>query len=589
MGSLKKEEGLLTSLSIKNYAIVDEVSLELKEGLNILTGETGAGKSVLINALLLSLGEDYSEDMLRTGADKLVIEAIFEVEKNSISYKRLKMFDLPIEEESLILSREIQRDGKTKIRVNGRVIPLSSLKIISESLLDIHGQHETQSLFKEERQLDLLDRFGGSELLSLREKVEKLFYKLSNLEKEKNSLLIDEKEKTRRVEFLTFEIEEIERAKLEVTEDESLEKERLILANAQKLLDTLTEITYLLKGGEENLGALDLLKKGFKNLSEIAIFDKENLDPILKEFEALTSHTGDLLYSLEGYKQRIEANPRRLSEVEDRLDQIKRLKKKYGNSITEVLSFKKRAEEELKGITHQEERIEELKREIERIKDELRVLCIELNKKRKEVAISFKKEIEKELKNLAMDKAIFEVVFSVSEDKNGITLEIDHKKLCLFPWGIDSIEFMISTNPGEEIKPLIKIASGGELSRIMLALKTVLAQLDEVPTLVFDEIDQGIGGKVGEMIGRKLKNIGKVRQVICITHLSQIASFADHHYFISKKIKNGRTNLEVKELKEKEKVLEVARMLAGTEITTLAIKHAEEMIKNAEKVITDEV
>jgi len=539
-------------------------------GLNIFTGETGAGKSIVVDALNLALGERASAELIRTGCQEAVVEAAFELNKTNMTELRALLAEQGIEadpREDLIVRRVLSASGKNKIYINGSLANLATLAALGASLADIHGQHEHQSLLSLERQMEMLDSFGG--LTGLREDLAGLYHQLQAARKALAELEAGEQNRARREDILLYQKNEIEAATLKPGEDENLANEQKILANSEKLASlshTADEALY-----SSDSSVLSGLKKAMTSLREIAAIDNR-LTPILELCEAGRVQIEEAAREVSSYADRMEFDPERLERIGDRLDTIQKLKKKYGGTIEEIMVFGIKISAELERMERSTEEIERLKSEIQAIKFSLTSKAQELTKNRVTAGRVLEKKIEAELVQLGMKKAILNV--KITQEPGGDTL--DGRKLG--PHGADRVEFLIAPNPGEEPRPLAKIASGGEVSRIMLALKTILMEGDSIPTLVFDEVDAGIGGAVAEEVGKKLKRVAAKRQVFCITHLPQIASMATSHYGVAKFVKMDRTSTEVRLLGEQERVNEIARMLGGKIITEATIKHAEEMI-----------
>lgn len=562
---------MLKELNIKNFAIIDSLRVEFGEGLNVFTGETGAGKSIIIDALNLALGERASTELIRTGCDEAVVEAAFGLN----SHASRDVFELlkgqGIEAEpggDIIVRRVISSAGKNKVYINGSLATLSTLASMGAMLADIHGQHEHQSLLSSERQLEMLDAFGG--LLALCEKVGRVVRGLRERRQELAALEAGERERAQREDILRFQKNEIEAARLVPGEDAALAAEQSVMANAERLSGLASAAADALYTAEGSV--LSGLKKAISSLKEIASID-QRMAPTLELLESARAQIDEVAREVSAYAERVEFDPARLEEVRDRLDLIQRLKKKYGGTIEEVIAFGEKAGEELVKIERGTDEAERLRKEIESLRTELTSIVHELTKKRASAARELEQKVEDELGQLGMKKTKFTV--RITQEPGDDTID----GLKVWPSGADRVEFLISPNPGEEPRPLAKTASGGELSRIMLALKTILAAGDSIPTLVFDEVDAGIGGAVAEEVGKKLRSISRKRQVFCITHLPQIASMADRHYGVSKIVKKDRTSTEVTLLNKKERIDEIARMLAGKTITEATLRHAEEMIE----------
>lgn len=554
---------MLRELSIKNFAIIDNLNVSFSPGLNVLTGETGAGKSILVDAIELILGARASFDLIRKGARESIIETAFEIKNRDIP--RLK--DIGIDEEEIIIRRIINQSGKSRVYINEHPVNISTLSEIGEALLDIHGQHEHQSLLSQDRQMDLLDSFGGLKKES--SEVQGLFYRLKALRDEMRGLESGERERAQREDLLRFQKREIEGARLRVGEDLDLERQKNILSNAERLASLSSDAYSRLYSSERSI--LETLSIILNSIKEISQMDP-SLSSGLERLENSILQLEDLAHILRDYKERIEFDPKRLEEIEERLDLIMRLRRKYGSTVEEILEFYDKVNKELDRVEGRTERIEEIKGEIEGVLEELTSKAKRLSEERATVSKEIEKKIAEELFYLGMKDLSFLVRLTKGHGED----TLDGYRI--YPNGIDRVEFLIS-NPGEEPRPLAKIASGGELSRVMLSLKTILAGVDDNPTLIFDEVDAGIGGKTADAVGRRLKLISKDRQVLCITHLPQIASLAGRHLLVEKEVRGGRTVAKVKSLDEKERVKEIARMLGGKTITDITLQHAEEMMR----------
>ena len=585
---------MLQELDIRNYALIERVKIGFSEGLNILTGETGAGKSIIIGALGLILGERSSSDVIRTSADSASVRATIDISKSPSVNDLLSNTDLNDEDDSdmLILSREISKSGRNKYWVNDQTSTLALLREIGDNLVDIHGQHEHQTLFRPEKHLEILDDFGG--FRNLVQKTTDVYNYLHDLLTECDRLIKDRDEKLRQKELFEFQLNELKSAKLEDNEEEKLLRERQLLNNAELIFELANRIYERLYNSDEPTipSAVDMLKSMRSDLAKLCQIDN-HIDEVSSRFESMIYEIEDIASQVLDYRDKVEFDPRRIADVESRLDLIHKLKRKYNvDSITGLVEYKDEVAKKLEDISLSSSKIDDIQAEIRKTTNSARQIALELSKKRQEYAKKLKALIEKELKTLGMEKTVFEVKVTQNEtqSKNGeddsLNIGDNGKKLRLSPNGIDSVEFLISPNPGEELRPLTKIASGGEISRIMLAIKTVLAvgtsHLSPV-ILIFDEIDTGISGRIAEIVGRKLKELSKSRQVICITHLPQIASLADAHCRVQKKIIGDRTTVEVETLESDERVNEIARMLAGEKITEVTLAHAREMIQQAKE------
>ncbi len=573
---------MLSELHITNFAIIDDLVLRFAPGFNVLTGETGAGKSIIIDAVSTLLGGRADTGYVRAGAERAIVEGTFTLDEAAQAAIRPLLEREGLEGESddtLILAREIRRTGRNICRVNGRAVTLAILEEISRGLVDIHGQSEHLSLLRVREHLRLLDRYGG--LMPLREQVAEKVRRLRRVQSELNDLLRDERELARRVDRLQYQIEEIEAARLEVGEDEALTLERNRLANAEQLLQLADEAYRLLyEGQDEQAAAADLLAQAERALTAL-----HRLDPSLEEqrqaAEALRYQLEDVAQSVCAYRDDIEFSPARLRQVEERLDAIYQLKRKYGDTIEDILAFGEAARRELEAIEHSEERVEELRAEEDRLLHEIGTLAAELSDRRREAGQRLAAAIEAQLADLNMTRARFGVAVERTEAEDGVW--VGDRRYAFDATGIDRVEFLVAPNVGEPLKPMVKIASGGETARLMLALKTVLSAADQTPTLIFDEIDQGIGGRTGGVVGRKLWGLTAEatdgaggHQVLCVTHLPQLAGYGDVHHKVDKRVVDGRTVVAVEELSGERRVEELAQML-GT-VTDVTREGAREIL-----------
>ncbi len=550
---------MLKELRIRNLAIVDDLVVRFGKGLNVLTGETGAGKSIIVDALGLALGQRAQSEMIKSGEREASVQAYFELDAYSV------LPDLGIDmSEGLLLRRIVSSAGKSKAYINDTMVTLQGLSEVGRALVDIHSQHEHQSLLSREKQRLLLDSYG--KLANDVEGVRVLFGERKALFDALTELREKVQERARRLDILRFQIDEIDAASLNPGEKERLEEERKILANTTRLKE-LTETTYALLYEAEGSCA-EKLSAALSHLREISSIDS-GIEETLKLIEAAAPMIEDATFSVRRYRDRYDLDPDRLESVEDRIETIRRLERKYGNATEEILRFRDEAEEELKKIESADQRLAALAVELAGKEEQLLKAARSLSEKRKQAAAELGALIGRNLAELAFGNAEFRI--DVTQDEQGVGPGIG-------PQGMDRIEFLFSGNRGEPPKPLAKIASGGELSRVMLALKSVLADLDSIPVLVFDEVDAGIGGRTAGSVGRKLGMISGRRQLLCITHLPQIASHGDVHIRIEKREKANSVHVEVKELSGKERKDEIARMLSGS-VTEISLRHAGELLE----------
>jgi DNA repair protein RecN (Recombination protein N) len=553
---------MLTELHIENIAIIQRLDLSFKSGLVTFTGETGAGKSIILDAIVALLGGRVETTLVRSGAERALVEATFQLPEANrpVIVALLQAEDLMDDPNYITLGREIRREGRSVARLNGRSVGINLLREVGSYLVDIHGQSEHLSLLNVRQHLSILDRFADSN--SLLSEYARPYQKLQSLRKELTSLRQGEAEAERRLDLLNFQINEIESAALKPGEEPELRRERDRLANAEALAAFSQQAIVALDEGTPEAPALsDLAGQLAQILSSLARLDTAQ-NGLAEQASELAETIADLGRDLRDYLEAIEFNPRRLEQLEDRLEMIRVLSRKYGGSIEAVLAFKTDAEAKRETITHASERIAVLEKEEQTLRPVLARLAQALSTHRRQAATALEKGVETELADLSMNGAHFSVDFKDEPDEDGLLLE-NGQRVVFDASGIDRVEFLIAPNPGEGFKPLVKIASGGETSRLMLALKNVLAQADAIPTLIFDEIDQGIGGKVGTTVGQKLWNLARAHQVLCVTHLPQLAAFGDQHFRVIKQITEGRTMTHVEELAGETRVDELAQMMGG--------------------------
>jgi len=563
---------MLSDLTIRNFAIIDRIQARFGPGLNTLTGETGAGKSILVDAINLLLGTRASSEMIRTGQEEASVEAFFDLEEGR-KFPLLKNIGLK-ESEGLQVRRLIHHSGKSRAFLNGTPITLHMLEGLGEELIHIYGQHEHQHFLDPLRHIDILDSSGG--LLARRAQFQEGYARWAKAASELGELTSRQKQRLERIEFLAFQSAEISRANLKPGEDQELAGERVRLVHSEKLHSIAHFGSEVLYG--ESGSVAERLKSTLQRLKEGAKVDPA-LGPLATSVESILFQSQDVASSLRAYREKVYFDPKRLEVIEARLDELNRMKKKYGPSLADVLAYKEKIDGERKSLGSLEESICQWERAAAEEFARTAELARDLSSERKGVARDLGVKLEKELSTLGMKKVRFRIEV-LSEEGNGADRGPRPR---LNEKGMDRVEFLLSPNPGEDLKPLAKIASGGELSRIMLAMKRIFAEESAVRTLIFDEVDAGIGGGIAEIVGRKLKEISRQHQVFCITHLPQIACFADSHYRVSKKESGGRTYVEVKELTDEERLEEIARMLGGVKITEKTLDHAREMLKNAKK------
>lgn len=556
---------MLMELHIRNFALIDSLDLEFYNGLNILTGETGAGKSIIIDSVNFILGEKQTKDIIRTGQTTAFAEAVFCTNNNE------KVLQLLLEngieaEDLLIISREINQNGRSISRINGRTVTVGYLRLLSSALIDIHGQHEHQSLLNEGSHILILDSFCPEEFMVLKKEYDIKFNRIKEIDNELEKLRSDEQLKLRRLDLLNFQIQEIRDAKLIAGEDDELKKRKDILINSEKIFNSLNLCYKNLYEDEEKDSAYDGIGASINALDTIEKYDEE-LRKINGSLNDIFYKLEDVISSIRSFKDSIEFDEHELEEIEFRLDLINKLKRKYGNSIEVILNYYNDIIKELDLIEKSDEFIEKLTKERQIIFDEIICLGRKISQIRINTAKILTKQIEDELKYLGMVKAVF--LIEVTETNTFLES------------GMNLVSFKISANPGEPPKSLVKVASGGEMSRIMLAIKGVIANVDNIPTLIFDEIDTGISGRTAQAVAEKMSLISRKHQLLCVTHLPQIAAMADNHFKIEKIVKDGKTSTIVKKMEEEERIEELSRMLSGAVVTELTKEHSKEMIKLA--------
>ncbi len=562
---------MLLELVVENYAVVERLRVQFHAGLNLLTGETGSGKSIVVDALGLLLGSRASADMVRTGEARARVAGIFDVREHAAVRRLLEPAGLEVEDGELLIEREILAGGKSRAYVGSRPVAASLLRELAPHLADIHGQHDQQLLFSSDSQRDLLDAFAGHR--DLLDRAAGIYREWRAAAAELDELERGEQEKLRLLDLWSFQRKEIETAALEPEEDAALENERRVLQNVQRLEEAATIAYSAIYDSPES--AVSLARAAARRLDELCRIDA-SLEPLREHLKAADLSLQEVAYGLRDYLSGLEANPGRLEEIESRLAAIDKLKRKYGQTIPEILAFLDAVRRDLAAVEHAGERIEQLRAARDRLAAQFAAVAADLTARRSAAARKLEKRVEAELAGLAMERTVFRIDLSPAE------------------WsaeGADRVSFLVSPNLGEEPRPLEKVASGGEISRIALALKTCLAapvaagaaaaKSRMVRTLVFDEVDTGVGGSAAEGIGRRLKKLAAANQVLCVTHLPQVASFADHHYRVEKQESRGRTVAVIEELDAAARAREVGRMLSGHKLTPEALKHAEQMIKAA--------
>ncbi len=559
---------MLSELYIENIAIIEKSSIDLYHGFNLFTGETGAGKSILIDSINLVLGGKASRELIRTGASRALVSARF-TQVNPRVLQTLCDFGFSAEDSEILITREFSMSGRTSCKINGQPATVSMLREIGTNLINIHGQHDSQALLLPERHIGILDEFAG--LSAQLEEYRICYQQLLDYRTKLKHFSMDEAQKARQIDLLRFQIDEIEQAQLQPGEEEELAARRDVIRNAESIQQNLMSAHLYLSGSEEIEGAVSLLRQASEAAVQCGFY--------MEEMEEASQKLMDLSYEAESLSEdfrteldNVDFDPAELDEIEERLELIYRLRRKYGNTIEEILSYLEKIRGELDEIEFSEEKLVQLQQELSVLEKKAEKLAVALSQKRRLAAVDFSSAVQKELTFLDMPKVHFEVYLRETK--------LNHN-------GKDHVEFLISTNPGEPPKMLSKIASGGELSRIMLAIKNVIADKDPVDTLIFDEIDTGVSGRAAEKIGKKLKQLSQKCQVICITHLAQIAALADAHLLIEKHSDEERTYTQVKLLDEDGRIEELSRIIGGSSITKLTRENAKEMLMQARKISLD--
>ena len=556
---------MLQNLHVKNLALIDEAEVEFAEGLNILSGETGAGKSIIIGSINLALGEKVPKELLRDNDDTAFVELVFYVDNPEV-LEEIRGLGIEVEDETIILNRKIT-SGRAIARINGEAVSASRLKEVAALLIDIHGQHEHQSLLHKKKHLEILDAYAKDALGDRIERLSRCYYEYRKLEEEWANARMDSEERSRELSFLQYEVDEIQQASLRVGEDEELEQLYRKFSNGKKLMDAVN-MAYAAVGAEDG-NASERIGRALRELSAVAQYD-EKVAGLEEQLADIDNLLADVSHEMAAYLSDEEFDDETYFETEKRLDLINHLKSKYGTTIEAILTACQEKTDRINILNDYDEYLNQLSTKKNQKKQELDDLCEQVSKLRKKESVKLCTAIQESLKELNFLDVRFTMEFVRTQDYTAL--------------GTDDVEFMISTNPGEPVKPLGKVASGGELSRIMLAIKTVMAESDDIATLIFDEIDSGISGRTAQMVSEKMNLIAKNHQIICITHLPQIAAMADSHFLIEKSVEHQSTYSRIKRLKEEESIEELARMLGGVEITDTVMQSAREMKQMAARV-----
>lgn len=550
---------MLKSLNIRNIAVIEKADIEFEKGLNVLTGETGAGKSIIIDSINAILGERTSREIVRTGAPFARITAFFTDIPESVKHQ-IEDLGYECDEDNIIIQRDINPDGRGNVKINGVPATVSILKQIGRLLINIHGQHDSQALLSPEMHCSYLDRLGNLQDILLQ--YQNVYKNMCSIKNEINRITMDEEEKSRKIDLLSYQINELEQADIIEGEKEELIKRKSLIQNSENIISAVENTYAAINGGDDF--------DGIKSMLENAVSQTTSISNIYPEIADISSGLNDMVYQIEEYSDKLreiadnaEYNPMELEQIEDRLDLLYRLSKKYGSDEADMLEYLEKAKQELEQIELSDENRKKLQVQYDEIKIEAEKLAKELSGKRSQIGKEFAQKVQNELDFL---------------DMPNVKIEISHQLTALGPDGMDKIEFLIATNAGEPPKPLAKIASGGELSRIMLSIKNILADNDDIGTMIFDEIDTGISGRAAQKVGIKLRQTAKGRQIICVTHSAQISAQANHHYFIEKHTLNGRTFTKVRKLTYEGRIREIARIISGDSITESVLKNAQEMI-----------
>ncbi|EPZ7265909.1 DNA repair protein RecN [Listeria monocytogenes] len=559
---------MLQEMTIKNFAIIESLSLTFQEGMTVLTGETGAGKSIIIDALGLLVGGRGSADFIRHGEERLELQGLFALAEDNLACRNALIENgIDASDDMVVLERSLFRSGKNSCRINGKLVTTVLLRQIGSKLIDIHSQHEHQELMNEEFHLSLLDRFASDKIKPALTKYQTNFKEYQTIEKEWQNWTKNERELAQRLDMLRFQQQEIENADLQAGEEDRLLEQKNILANFEKLNENLQGAYAAIQGEPGGLEFVGEAMRQMETAASIHTDYKAVSEAISSSYYMLEDSMSQIRQSLD----QLEFQPEELNQIESRLNDLNQLKRKYGKTIEDIIQDEQEISSEMEKLTDSESHVGHLETKLATLKTELTKQAATLTDIRKKAAVTLEKQIKQELNQLYMEKAIFSVRFEAN-------------KMELTELGQDSVVFYMSTNPGEPLKPLAKIASGGELSRMMLALKTIFSRHQGITSIIFDEVDTGVSGRVGQAIAEKIYAVSVGSQVLCISHLPQVAAMANHHYYITKKVQNKRTTTSVTVLKGVEKVEEISRMIAGIEVTELTKQHAKEMIEQAEKV-----
>ena len=584
---------MLKELQVKNFALIDDVSVKFGKGLNVLTGETGAGKTLIIEAINLLLGERADSELIRDGEEKLFVQGYLDLRKSLSAVLFLKKENLIDENENVsdvVITREVNREGRNRSFINGIFTQVSTLKNLGKCFLDLHGQHDHQYLLDSQTHIDIIDSFGKSEVKDVKNDYLNSFNNYRSLIRDYSRLLKLQNDKEKRLEDIKYRLAEIEKLDLKEHEEEELENERNVLKNYEKIYQACQNITEILNGKENELNSLlDSISLISKNIQDLAEVDK-SFERFSAEILNINIFLNELNIYIKNYIENLQFSQNRLDAIHERLFKISEIKRKYNMEIFQLKNLAESLRDEILNFENLDFEIENKKKQVDDAREILSRNVLNLSNTRTKSIKTLEEEVRYELADLnfkAVDFCIRNEYISTENDVDSIML--DGRKIKISPNGIDNIEFLISLNPGESAKPLKKIASGGEISRIMLALKSIISGVDNISTMVFDEIDSGIGGATGVTVGKKLFDISNNCQIICITHLPQIASFADNHYYIDKIVEKGRTKIKINKLDEDKKIKELSRMLGGLADSDISIRHAEELLEQTIRIKKENV
>ncbi|MFC0269888.1 DNA repair protein RecN [Metabacillus herbersteinensis] len=564
---------MLAELSIKNFAIIEALTVSFEKGLTVLTGETGAGKSIIIDAIHLLAGGRGSSEFVRYGEKRAELEGLFLLDDSKHPvYRKCTEFGIDISDGMIVLRRDISMNGKSICRINGKLVTIAILREVGQSIVDIHGQHDNQELMNEENHITLLDQYGGQKVQAAHHAYKEIYHQYEIKKKKIKQLSENEQEMAHRLDLIQFQLDEIESANLQPKEDEILQEEKNQISNYEKVYEALQNGYNSLHGEQKGLDWVAHAMNALEDVSQINDTLKGMSEGISNCYYLLE----DLSYQLRNELDSLEFDPERLNFIESRLNEMNQLKRKYGHTVEDIITYSAKIEEEIDTIQNRDSHLDKMKSELDSITKDLALEAKNLSSVRKNSSKQLIKEIHRELKELYMEKTTFDVNFSVKQQQSFNGQDIKYQLN-----GIDTVEFFLSTNPGEPLKSLSKTASGGELSRIMLAMKSIFSQHQGITSIIFDEVDTGVSGRVAQAIAEKIYRVSMGSQVLCITHLPQVAAMADTHLYIAKDTRADRTTTAVRVLKEEEKIKEIGRMIAGVEVTELSKEHAKELLSLA--------